>query len=117
MPVHVVTKGDTRTPLGATLKQPDTSGTLTAVDLTGLTIKFKMAADDGTTKVALTTDNVTVVSAANGQVQYDFQAADVDTAGRYYAWFVSETGGGEQDHYPHDGRSFSVVIHDDEADS
>lgn len=114
---HIITKGDTRTPLAAQLTQPDTSGNDAAVDITGLTPKFKMVASDGTTKVALTASNVSIVTAASGLVKYDFQAADVDTAGTYWGWFVIVDGSSETDHYPHDGRTFKIVIHDKEGDT
>jgi len=83
---HYLQVGDTRTPLTATLVRPDGS----AVDLsgTGITVKFKMIAPDGTVKVAETEDNVTITNASQGQVQYHFQSADVDAAGVYYAYFV-----------------------------
>ena len=49
-------KGDTQTPIAARLERPDGR----QIDLTGETVKFKMLSPDGTTKVALTSDNVTV---------------------------------------------------------
>jgi len=44
-----------------------------------------------------------------GSVQYDFQAADVDTAGTYQAWF-SVHEGGEFDHFPNDDEGITVEI-------
>lgn len=71
----------------------------TAVDLTGLTVQFRMEAADGTQVQDWTATGVTVVSAANGQVQYDFAAANVATAGVYYGWFrVGD--GSEWDTFP-----------------
>ncbi len=115
MTVHTMTQGDTRTPLAAQLKQKDVNGDLSAVDLTGLTVKFCMVSVDGITKISLTSSNVTVTDAANGKVQYAFQDADVDTAGTYFAWFVTETAGGKLDTFPADGRTFKVVINRKEA--
>lgn len=49
-----------------------------------------------------------------GHVQYDFQAADVDEAGVYLAWFVEDSGG-ETQHYPPQDASnpeFTVQIFD-----
>ena len=81
--------GDTRTVLPVALVQPNTSGVLTAVDLTGLTVQFKMLnAATGATEIALTSTGVTVTTAATGQVQYDFSGAGVDTAGVYWGTFV-----------------------------
>jgi hypothetical protein len=39
-----------------------------------------------------------------GHVQYDFQSADVDTAGIYYVWFQI-VASAEIDHFPSNGRS------------
>ena len=115
--LHRLTVGDTLTALLVQLKQRDASGVLAVVDVTGLTVKFKMVDSAGTTKVALTASNVTVTGAANGKVQYDFQADDVDTAGRHYAWFVVEDGSSEKDTYPADGRSFIIEIAASEGDT
>jgi len=113
---HRITQGDTLTPLAATLQQKNASGNYEAVDVTSKDVKFCMVKSDDTTKVALTDSNVSKVDAANGKVQYDFQAADVDTAGTFYAWFVVQSGG-ESDTFPVKGRVFSVVISASEARS
>jgi len=106
---HRITQGDTLTPLAATLQQKNASGNYEAVDVTSKDVKFCMVKSDDTTKVALTDSNVSKVDAANGKVQYDFQAADVDTAGTFYAWFVVESGG-ELDTFPADGKAWKIVI-------
>lgn len=97
--------GDTRIAIAATLKRPDG----TAVNLTGLTVKFKMVDSQGTVTVAETTTNVTVTSAAAGQVQYDPQAADVDTAGTYYAYFTVYSGT-DFEHFPVHRGEFVIEI-------
>ena len=107
--VHHITVGDTLTPLGAQLKQKSTSGTYQAVDLTGLIVKFSMVAEDGTSVVDETTTGVTIEDADDGKVSYDFQAADVTTAGTYYGWFHVYSGS-ERDTYPVDGRKFRIEI-------
>ena len=88
--------GDTLTAIAATLTRPDG----TVVDVSALTTKFAMYEKDGTIVVTETTDNVTETDAAAGEVQYDPQAADVDTPGTYYAYFIAESGGGAQDTFP-----------------
>ncbi len=98
--------GDTRTVIAATLKRPDG----TAENLTGLTIKFAMLKSDGTSKVAETSSNASATDAANGEVQYAPQAADVDTVGTYYAYFIAETAGGAQDTFPAIRGEFRIVI-------
>ena len=74
--IHRRRVGDTRTVLPVTLQQPDSAGVLQPVNLTGLTLQFKMVnAATGATKIALTSTGVTVTTAASGQAQYDFGAA------------------------------------------
>jgi hypothetical protein len=106
---HTVTVGDTLSPLNVQLMQKDTTGVLASVDLTGKVVRFFMVNSAGTSVVAETVENVTVTDATAGQVQYDFQAADVDTAGTYYGWFrvYDDT---EYDTYPSGGRKLTILI-------
>jgi hypothetical protein len=103
--IHHRSVGDTLTPLGVTLSLNGE-----AVNLTGRIVKFKMVANDGTVTVAETTTGITVTGATTGEVQYDFQAADVDTAGTFFAWFTVYSGS-EKDTYPADGRELQIEIH------
>ena len=98
--------GDTEVAIAATLKRPDG----TVVDLTGLTLKFKMLDSEGSTKVALTDDYVTVTDEDAGQVQYSPVAADVDTAGTYYAYFVTVDGTANLDTFPAEKGEFRIDI-------
>jgi hypothetical protein len=100
---------DTKVALAATLTRPDG----TAVDLTGLTVKFKMVARNNTVKVAETAANVTVTDAAAGAVEYAFQSADVDTAGRYHAYFITIDGSGNRDTFPVHEDHLEVKIYGD----
>ena len=105
--------GDTRTVLPVALVQPNASGVLAAVDLTGLTVQFKMVnAATGATEIALTATGVTVTTAATGQVQYDFSGAGVDTAGVYWGTFVV-TQGGETDAFPVRTQDLRILIDSD----
>ena len=106
---HTLTVGDTLTPLAVRLEQPDENGVLSAVDLTDLTVKFFMVDSDGTSKVDETESNVTVTDATAGEVEYDFQDADVDTAGTYWAWFRVYSLA-EYDTYPAGGRKLCIVM-------
>lgn len=99
--MHRITVGDTLTPLYVVLQQADEDGVLTAVNLTGKTVKFRLVDNRGTVKTAETTTGVTVTSAADGEVSYDFQTADVDTAGLYWGWFTVYSGS-ERDTFPAD---------------
>lgn len=108
--IHRRHVGDLRTVLPATLKQPNSSGVETVVDLTGLTVKFTMTnAATGTAEIAETTTGVTVVTAASGTVNYDFSAAGCDTAGIYNAHFVVYDGS-EADHFPVGRSDLQVYI-------
>jgi hypothetical protein len=106
---HRICIGDTLTPLGAQLKQRDANGALSAVNLTGLTVKFSMANSAGTVVVNEATTGVTVTDAANGKVQYDFQTADVATAGTFYGWFTVYSGA-ERDSYPTGNKKLIIII-------
>lgn len=108
---HELSVGDTLTPLAVQLKQRNASGVLTAVDLSGLTVKFTMVDSSGGMVVAETPTGVTVTAAATGLVQYDFQSGDVDTAGTFYGWFTVYNGS-EKDTYPAGGRKLVIVISD-----
>jgi len=106
---HVRHITDTRTVLPVTLQQNNASGTATAVNLTGLTVKFLMLDGSGTEVISATTTGVTVTAATTGECQYDFQTAGAATAGRFYGIFqVTESG--ETDHYPAQSRDLVVCI-------
>jgi len=98
--IHKRRVGDTLTALSVTLQQPNESGTLAAVNLTGYDVTFKMVnSADGTEKIAETSTGVTVVTAASGTVNYDFSASGVDEAGIFWGSFIA-TSSTETDHFP-----------------
>lgn len=108
---HEMTVGDTLSPLRAQLLYKDESNQLSyAESLAGYTVKFLMKTERGQVKVAESELHVTIVDAASRKVKYNWQAADVDTPGTYYAWFVVYSAGGAKDTYPKDGRAFRIVI-------
>lgn len=112
MNTHYLSYGDTLTPLGCQLKQKNTSGTLAVVSLTGKTVKVFVTDEAGTTVVTETETGVTVVDAANGKVQYDFQGgASLLDAGDYYVYFRVYSGA-ERDTYPVETEQMHVVIQD-----
>jgi len=100
--------GDIQIAIAATLQRADG----TAVDLSSLTVKFAMYDRDGTAKVAETTDNVSETDSVAGEVQYSPVAADVDTAGLYYAYFITEDGSSKQDTFPATKKEFRIEIMD-----
>lgn len=97
--------GDILTVLPFTLKRKNAAGTLTAVDLTGLTVKFSMvnAATD-VVKVAESSTGITITDASAGEGYKKFAADDVDTAGRFHGTFTVFSGS-ESDSFP--------VVHDE----
>lgn len=98
--IHRRRVGDTRTVLPVQLVQPNVSGVLTPVNLTGLTVYFKMInSADGSDKVVTTVTGIIVDDAATGKVSFDFSEPHVDTAGIFWGTFiVSESG--ETDAFP-----------------
>ena len=100
--------GDTRIAIAATLVRPNG----TAVDLSGLTVKFQMLDTQGTAVVAETADNVSTTDASAGEVQYDPQAADVDTAGSFAAYFTVYDGT-DFETFPVKRGDSIIEIHDD----
>jgi phosphoenolpyruvate synthase/pyruvate phosphate dikinase len=99
--------------LPVTLQQPDSTGTLTAIDLAGLTVTFKMInAANGSTKIAATATGISVVSASAGTVNYDFSADGVDSAGVYWGTFLV-TESGQTDAVPVRQKDLKIVIDSD----
>jgi len=111
--IHRRRVGDLRTVLPVTLQQPNALGVLTAIDLTGLTVTFKMInAADGSTKIASTSTGVSVVSAAAGTVNYDFSSGGVDTAGVFWGTFLV-TESGQTDAVPVRQKDLKIIIDSD----
>lgn len=79
------------------------------IDLTGLTVKFTMVDDAGNVKVPESVANVSAPTL--GYVEYDFQSADVDTAGNYRGWFLVYSGS-EPETFPDDDEGIEIEIFD-----
>ena len=108
--IHQRRVGDTRTVLPVTLQQPDSTGTLQAVNLSGLTVEFSMInAATNAVKIAKTSTGITVVSEAAGTVNYDFSAAGVDEAGIFYGTFTV-TQSTETDAFPVRRMDLKILI-------
>lgn len=114
--IHERHTTDLRTVMPFTLKQPNSSGVLTAVDLTAFSsgaIKIKILnAATGATVVALTSTGVTFTASSAGQGQYDFSAAGVLSAG-YFNAFLTLTDATETDHFPLAPGELRIEIHSD----
>lgn len=104
---------DTLTAIRHQLKRENKNGVLAAVNLTGLTVEFKMlAATDNSVKIAQTATGITVLDAEAGDVQYAFSAAGVDTAGEYKGYFVV-TSGSNSDTFPENTGGLVIKIQAD----
>jgi len=101
--------GDTAKVYSAVLTHKNASGVDTAKDLTGLSVTFTMI-DAATLVTKVSAQAATIVTAASGIVSYDFQSADVDTAGVYWGSFrVTESA--ETDTYPASPAEGPIWIH------
>lgn len=98
-----------------TIKQNDTAPSVeavlknsagTAVDLTGATVNFHMKDLSGTVVVDAV---ASVTDGSGGTVQYDWNSADTDTAGTFYAEFEVEYPDGTIETFPNTG-SVAVKI-------
>jgi len=103
--------GDTVSALACTLQQLSVAGVATAVNLTGKTVEVRMVDEHGVDKISQTSTGVTVTTAASGEVQYDFPSGGVDTAGRFYFYWIVTTSG-ETETFPVEPRELIICIGD-----
>lgn len=90
---------DTLTVMPLKLKQNDVNGVAQAVNLTGLSVSFRMVNYNGRVIVSDSTSRVTVTDAANGELHVDFEPQDVANAGTFFGYItVNDTG--ESDTFP-----------------
>lgn len=102
--------GDTLTKLAATIQNDGNPR-----DLTGKTVLFVIKTLSGVTVQAGGT--VTITSATDGEVEYDFQGNDVAAAGTYKAWFLIKDGSDEPDTYPDNADGISFIVFDRSANT
>jgi hypothetical protein len=110
MNTHTIRQGDSLTPLGMKLKRKNTSGVLASVDLTGKTVKVLIRDPAGNVVLDETETGVTVTSAANGEVSYDFPAGlDALDAGTYFLEALVYSGT-ERDTYPVEPKEMKIAV-------
>lgn len=111
MNTHDVHYGDSLTPIGLQLRRKNTAGVLSNMNLTGKTVKIVICQTDGTVVVDETETGVTVTSATEGQVSYDFPSgADALDPGTYYL-YARVYGGTERDTYPVENKQLQIKVH------
>ena len=112
--VHKITDLDSLTPIGRTLTKGGE-----AIDGTTLTLETKLVADDDTVIHNWATTGASWSSAAAGEAQYDWQAADLTAfqaaadGAIFWLWFRTKVTGAspaEYDTFPHDGRKLKIVV-------
>jgi len=103
--------GDTRRPIEAVLRGP--GGSVLDLSDGSIEVYFKMASAKSpyTVKVNALAEKVVVnggAAGATGKVRYVWQAADLNTVGKYFAWWVVKQGG-LQETFP-TGNRFSIAV-------
>ena len=103
-----IKQGDTLPVIQSTL----TDSTGAALNVTGGTVLFSMAAGVGqTAKVAGGTATFTAGGGSVGIVSYAWKTADTDTAGVYFAeWLYKAAAGGGSERFPNNGYQTIVVL-------
>ena len=110
---HYRRQGDGRTLLSATLMQDTAAGVSTAINVSGMIIKFVLY-KAGAAVVDLTTSGVSVSDATAGEVEWDFSSsADALAAeGLHHGYFVVVESG-ETDYFPVRKNELAIYIESD----
>lgn len=85
--------------LTAILRDGDSGDALNLTTLGVTSVKFRMVRDDESS-VKINNAAGVIVDAAAGEVRYDWEAADVNTAARYHAWFITVDGASKEEQFP-----------------
>lgn len=110
--IHHRHVGDTLTVMPLKLMRDDVNGVAQAVNLTGLSVSFRMLNDKHVEVISNSTSRVTVTDAANGELHVDFEPQDVASAGNFYGYItVADTG--ESDTFPVLRRNLLISINAD----
>ena len=98
-----IKQNDTSPSLQATLKD----AALNPIDLRGAAVRLHMKSVDGTLKID---EAMTIVTALEGLVQYDWQTGDTDTVGTYYVEFEVTYTDNSIETFPNNGSKVVSVV-------
>src|ERR1700719_1409915 len=103
--------------VGDLLKKPcaqlmvtDAGGNRIQLDLSSLTVMFKMVLAAAPNTVVVNNAAASIDTATAGLVSCQFAAPDVATEGQYYAWFIVSSGGALE-HFPCTGNDYQINIY------
>jgi hypothetical protein len=105
--VHTIKQGDLRPSIKTPLGTLQDDGSISPDNLTGCTVVLN--ATLGNQKI-ITDAPVTIVDAANGQVQYDFQSGNTNQVGDLQAEFKVTDSLGRPERYPNNG-NFVIKVY------
>jgi hypothetical protein len=101
-----LTVGDRQMPIRGELRFEDGTPEGSLAPLTAVTFKM-VASTAGPTDPPKINDQPCVIEGP-GLARYDWQAADVDTAGVYFIWFRDIDASGKAQHWPGKGRTYAI---------
>ena len=107
-----IKQDDTWPPLGDAVEPVVLSDARGVINLTGATVDFFAKHESGTPIIE---GACTILTAADGEIMYEWEAADTDTAGEYTFEFQITFGDGKKATVPTSGYK-SLTIHPDIAD-
>ena len=93
----VIKQNDTSPDIKAILKDAEEN----AIDLWGATVKFHLSDYPG--EKVIINSIATIEEAENGEVKYNWQSGDTETAGRYKAEFQVDFTNGRIETFPNQG--------------
>jgi hypothetical protein len=90
----------------------DTNGNKVPMNLTGMTVAFRMVPAIPSSPPVPTIANAgaLIINAAEGIVAYEWQWADVANPGIFYAWFIVNNAGALE-HFPCTGTDYQINIY------
>jgi len=106
----ILKQGDQKPEVEVQLLQADGNGGTQPVDLSGANVKF-YAVNPATNELLIDGEDVTIIDAANGEVQYQWTSGDTDQSGRWLGEFVATYSDGDLT-FPNTG-FIDVIINQD----